>query len=82
MVENDIDINYLVASLLVVRPFNLWSERWVIATVVDLTHKMQQVKPTTEIFGFGCLNSELSQPEGGLDGQHYFEFKIIATVKS
>lgn len=82
VVEDDVDIDYLVACLLLVRPFDLRSERRVIAVVVHLAHEMQQVESTAEIFSFACLDSQLSQPEGGLDGQHDFEFKIIATVKS
>lgn len=43
---------------------------------------MQQVQSIAEILSFAGLDSQLSQPESGLYGQHDFEFKIIATVKS
>ena len=82
MVEDDVDIDYLVAGLLLVRPFDLWSEGRIIAAVIDLADQMQQVQSIAEILSFAGLDSQLSQPESGLYGQHDFEFKIIATVKS
>lgn len=43
MIEDNVDIDYFVACLLLVRPFDFWSEGGVVAAVVDLANQMQQV---------------------------------------
>lgn len=69
-VKDGIDVDYFVASLLVIGPLYFGRESWVIAIVVDLTHQLQQFESRVEVFCLGSLQAELLQLLSGFYGEH------------